>query len=178
MRTKLATCLIAAALALAACGSDSDDSTSAAGDTAEDTASDQGAAGEALVTPGDTDLGEVLTTADGMTVYGFTNDTDGTSSCEGGCAEAWPPIAVDGEQLPDGMDADVFSVIERPDGTFQLKAGDWPLYTFAGDEDPGDTNGQGSGGVWFAAKPDGSLLKDGASTDTTAADAGSGGGGY
>ena len=37
----------------------------------------------------------------------------------------------------------------------QLKAGKWPLYRFAGDEAPGDVNGQGSGDVWFVARPPG-----------------------
>ena len=45
-----------------------------------------------------------------------------------------------------------------PDGTMS-KAGDWPLYRFAGDQAPGDVNGQGSGGVWFAMAPDGTLIE-------------------
>ena len=52
----------------------------------------------------------------------------------------------------------VFSIVEHPSG-FQVKAGDWPLYTFAGDSAPGDTNGQGSGGIWFVVAPDGSLIE-------------------
>lgn len=169
MRTKLATCLVAATLLVAAaCGSDDDDSTSA-GDAPAAQESDQG--GGAPVTTGETDLGEVLTTADGMTIYGFTNDSGGTSTCDDGCAEAWPPVLIDGETLPAGLDADVFSVIERSDETYQLKAGDWPLYTFSGDSAPGDTNGQGTGGVWFVATADGQLQKDAAgSSDTTADD--------
>jgi predicted lipoprotein with Yx(FWY)xxD motif len=106
-----------------------------------------------------------------MTIYGFTNDSGGTSTCDDGCAEAWPPVLIDGETLPAGLDADVFSVIERSDETYQLKAGDWPLYTFSGDSAPGDTNGQGTGGVWFVATADGQLQKDAAgSSDTTADD--------
>lgn len=171
MRTKLATCLVAATLLVAAaCGSDSDDDDSAsAGDAPAAQESDQG--GDAPVTTAETDLGEVLTTADGMTVYGFTNDSAGTSTCEGDCAEAWPPVLVDGETLPAGLDADVFTVVERSDETYQLKAGDWPLYTFGGDAAPGDTNGQGSGDVWFVVTPDGDLQRAAAgSSDTTAGD--------
>ena len=41
----------------------------------------------------------------------------------------------------------------------QLKAGKWPLYRFAGDEAPGDVNGQGSGDVWFVLDPQAKLIK-------------------
>ena len=107
-----------------------------------------------------TDLGDVLVDADGLTLYGFTKDEDGSPTCEGDCADAWPPLLVDGEELPEGLDPEVFSVVERPDGGLQLKAGKWPLYRFAGDSEPGDTNGQGSDGVWFVVDPHGGLLKN------------------
>lgn len=162
MRTKIVTCMLAGALVVAgaACGDDdsSDQTTADQSDQSPDTTSGgEGSSAEALVKTSDSDLGQILTTADGMTVYGFTTDTNGESSCVDGCADAWPPVAVDGEQLPAGMDADVFSVIERPDGSYQLKAGDWPLYTFMGDTAAGQTNGQGTGGTWFVVKPDGQL---------------------
>jgi predicted lipoprotein with Yx(FWY)xxD motif len=116
-----------------------------------------------VVTEADTDLGPTLVDADGMTLYGLTDDSGGVSTCEGSCAEAWPPLTVAGGELPTGLDADVFSVVERSDGSFQLKAGAFPLYRFAGDSAPGDVNGQGSGGVWFAAAPDGTLIETTAS---------------
>ena len=106
-----------------------------------------------------TELGDVMVDAEGMTVYGFTNDGNGTPTCEGGCAEAWPPVVVDGDELPAGLDPNLFSVVERSDGTMQLKAGKWPLYRFAGDEAPGDVNGQGSGDVWFVLDPQAKLIK-------------------
>jgi predicted lipoprotein with Yx(FWY)xxD motif len=49
--------------------------------------------------------------------------------------------------------------IERSDGSTQLAVGNWPLYLFSGDAVPGELNGQGSGGVWFAVAPDGSLKR-------------------
>ena len=165
MRTKIVTCMLAGALVVAgaACGGDDDSDQTTANqsdqsDQSEGTTSgSEGSSAEALVKTSDSDLGQILTTADGMTVYGFTTDTNGELSCLDGCASAWPPVAVDSEQLPAGMDADVFSVISRPDGTYQLKAGDWPLYTFMGDTAAGQTNGQGTGGTWFVVKPDGQL---------------------
>jgi predicted lipoprotein with Yx(FWY)xxD motif len=158
IRTRAIIGIGAAALALAACGGDygSDEpSTAADGPNAADASE---ATADAQVGRGDTGLGTVLVDAEGLTLYGLTDDTDGVSTCDGACAEAWPPLTVDGPDLPAGLDSDVFSVVERSDGTFQLKAGEWPLYRFAGDAAPGDTNGQASGGVWFAAAPDGSLI--------------------
>jgi predicted lipoprotein with Yx(FWY)xxD motif len=107
-----------------------------------------------------TGVGDALIDTQGLTLYGFTNDVDGVPTCDGDCAGAWPPVLVDGAELPAGLDAAVFSVVERSDGTHQLKAGAWPLYRFAGDANPGETNGQGSGGVWFVVDPTGGLIKD------------------
>lgn len=118
---------------------------------------DQAAA--APVTSASTDIGSVLVDETGRTLYGFLDDRDvDGSACNGPCADAWPPVVLSSTTLPDGLDPDVFSVITRDDGTKQLTAGIWPLYRFAGDGGPGDLNGQGSGGVWFAAAPDGSLV--------------------
>jgi predicted lipoprotein with Yx(FWY)xxD motif len=158
IRTKAIIGIGAAALALAACGGGygSDEPSTAA--DGRDAAAASEATADAPVGRADTGLGTVLVDAEGLTLYGLTDDTGGVSTCDGACAEAWPPLTVDGPDLPGGLDSDVFSVVERSDGTFQLKAGEWPLYRFAGDAAPGDTNGQGSGGVWFAAAPDGSLI--------------------
>lgn len=187
MRSKLVTSIVALAILLAAaCGDDGSDDTSTTlapgDDSGETTEAESGAAaGDAIVQVGDTDLGEVLTDSEGLTLYGLTDDTDGQSTCDGDCANAWPPLLVDSAELPDGLDPAVFSVTERNDGTFQLVAGQQPLYTFSGDSAPGDTNGQGSGGIWFAASPSGELIQDGAdsgssgdgeSTETTEADDG------
>lgn len=37
--------------------------------------------------------------------------------------------------------------------------GDWPLYYYVGDTVPGDVNGQGLDGEWFAVAPDGKLVR-------------------
>ena len=81
-------------------------------------------------------------------------------TCVDGCATAWPPVVVD-----DSLDLSTlpstasFSIVDRPDGTKQLKAGKWPLYYFSGDTAAGEANGQGSGGVWFVVAPDATLIK-------------------
>jgi predicted lipoprotein with Yx(FWY)xxD motif len=174
VRIKLATFGVALVLLLAACGSDSNDNSSTSGDngnSSRTTEMDESAAdSDAIVKTADTDLGEVWVTKDGMTVYGFTADMNGTSSCTDACAQNWPPVAVDGSTLPAGLDDAIFSVITRPDGSYQLAAKNQPLYTFAMDEAPGDTNGQGVINAWWVVKPDGSL-------DMTATAQGGGSGG-
>jgi predicted lipoprotein with Yx(FWY)xxD motif len=100
----------------------------------------------------------VLVDGHGLTLYGRTLDVNGASSCTDSCAMAWPPLLVNGTTLPAGLDAAVFSVVARPDGTHQLKAGKWPLYRFAGDAKAGDTNGEGSEG-FFVVAPTGKLVK-------------------
>lgn len=92
----------------------------------------------------------------------------GLSACDGGCANAWPPILVPSAQLPADLDPALFSVIQRADGTNQLKAGKWPLYLFAGDTAAGQTTGHLSGDVWFAVSPNGALI-DASGSDTAEA---------
>jgi predicted lipoprotein with Yx(FWY)xxD motif len=167
--------LVVAAILLGACGDDGEESTDAGASSrteeASPSTSGDAAGGGAAVTVQETSLGEVLVGEDGMTLYGFTNDTDGTPTCVDGCAEAWPAATVDSAELPAGLDADVFSVVERPDGTFQLKAGEWPLYFFSGDAAAGDVNGQGVGGIWFVVAEDGSLIKGDAPAEAPTDDA-------
>jgi predicted lipoprotein with Yx(FWY)xxD motif len=116
-------------------------------------------AGDATVVLGETTLGMVLVDAEGMTLYGFTADTEGISTCYDECEQNWPPLIGDASAtLGDGLDASLLTVVERTDGTTQLKYGDWPLYYFAADTAAGDTNGQGVGGVWFVVGADGALI--------------------
>jgi predicted lipoprotein with Yx(FWY)xxD motif len=176
VRTKLATCMIAAVLLLgAACGSDNNKSSTAdSGNKSDTTAAQSGASGSAaLVKTSDSDLGQILTNAKGMTLYAFMNDKNGMPSCNDACASAWPPLTTDSASLPAGLDAKIFKVVARSDGTNQIAAGKWPLYTFANDKAAGDTNGQGIGSTWFVVKPDGTPNKGDATTATTADSSGS-----
>ena len=102
-----------------------------------------------------------MTSADGLTLYGFVNDNDAISTCYSTCADAWPPVIVDADwAVGPGLDTGVFATTERDDGTLQLVAGKFPLYTYGGDAAPGDTTGHGSGDVWFAMNLDGTLIED------------------
>ena len=106
----------------------------------------------------ETELGPTVVDADGLTLYGFTQDTATTSACTGACADNWPPVT--GEtKVGEGLDSSLFTTIDRDDGTTQLVFGEWPLYRFAGDGAPGDVNGQGINDVWFVIGPDATLYR-------------------
>jgi predicted lipoprotein with Yx(FWY)xxD motif len=156
--------LAAAALALtAACGGDDAESIG----TTEPAAPAAESGDAVAVRAGDSALGEILVGEDGMTVYGFTNDVDGVSTCSGTCADAWPPVIVGPDwAVGPGLDSGVFSTVERDDGSKQLVAGKWPLYYYSGDSAAGDLNGQGSGDVWFVVGTDAALVEDAAPEGT------------
>ena len=92
----------------------------------------------------------ILTNAQGMTLYYRTSDS-GSSVCSGGCASAWPPILVTGSATPTSATSlpGQLSVSTNANGK-QVEYNGHPLYTYSGDSAPGQTNGQGFGGVWFA----------------------------
>jgi predicted lipoprotein with Yx(FWY)xxD motif len=112
------------------------------------------------VAAGETALGRALTDPGGRTLYAFTEDTDGRSSCYHDCAATWPALTVEGPVTAgEGLEADWLATAERRDGTTQVTYKGMPLYYYAGDTQPGDTNGQGIGGVWFPVTPDGRLIR-------------------
>ena len=156
---------VLAAVALAACSSSSKTSSgtttpaitpttvaATATTTAGATPTTGATASNATVAVATTKLGKVLVDANGMTLYTSSGDTSpGTSSCSGGCATIWPPLAVTGTATyGTGLSASKFTTITRSDGSKQLAYNGKPLYTFASDTAAGDTTGQGVGGFSVA----------------------------
>ncbi len=91
-----------------------------------------------------------------FTVYIFTDDTEGVSTCFEGCIDTWPPLFA----ADDAQDFGDFTVITRDDpstesdddaGIKQWAYQNQPLYFFVGDSSPGDVNGEY--GTWFIARP-------------------------
>lgn len=105
-------------------------------------------------------LGQVLVDSQGRTLYAFSKDTGKRSACTGACAKAWPPLLVEnGEPEPsNGAGASRLGTITLPDGSRQVTYAGHPLYSFGGDKQPGEANGNGSsafGGTWTALKGSG-----------------------
>lgn len=129
----------------------------------EEAAQESGAAEDVLNLSlrGDGTLGEIVTDADGFTLYRFEDDTagSGVSECYDACAENWPPVTAAEEMTIPGGDG-LLGSIEREDGTEQVTLGGWPLYRYAADNAPGDTSGEGAQDVWYAVSPLGTRAAD------------------
>ena len=102
-------------------------------------------------------VGNYLVSADGRTLYYFGLDLPGAgghapvSNCSGSCVALWPIFHVDAPTLPAGLNAADFGELVRPDGVKQTTYKGWPLYFFADDSRPGDTNGDNLD-VWYVIK--------------------------
>ncbi len=87
--------------------------------------------------------------SNGATLYTFDKDTDGISTCRDNCAKNWPPALAGEDDTASGD----WTFVESHDGKPQWAYKGKPLYTFVKDAKPGDTTGDGVGGVWHLAKP-------------------------
>jgi predicted lipoprotein with Yx(FWY)xxD motif len=109
-------------------------------------------------------LGMILVDSKGFVLYDFHKDKGTTSSCYGACAEGWPPLLTEGEPQPsNGTNASLLGTTERKDGTMQVTYKGHPLYTFAGDQKPGEANGNdvsAFGAQWYALKGNGEEAGD------------------
>jgi predicted lipoprotein with Yx(FWY)xxD motif len=106
-----------------------------------------------------TSLGRVLADADGNTVYMFSTDSSGKSTCDATCLQYWPPVAP-GKAASD-VTGKVASTTTTAGGKIATVSG-WPVYTFSLDQKPGDVSGEGLsdfGGVWYAVSPSGQPVK-------------------
>ena len=152
-------------LALAACSSDDDaggdtGSTGASSPTEAETtpppSESPASGGETEVEAEDSSLGTILVDADGNTLYVFMQDTSDVSTCTADCAANWPALVAEGEVAAGGdVDQSLLSTSEHPDGSTQVTYNGHPLYYFAGDQAPGDTNGQAVGDIWYVVSPEG-----------------------
>jgi predicted lipoprotein with Yx(FWY)xxD motif len=174
-------CLVAS-IGLVACGN-SDSSSNAASTSTIATAGGSGSSGD--VSLADSSLGQILVDSKGMSLYLFEKDTSGdASTCSGACAQAWPPMTTKGKpSAGSGVDASKLTTLQRDDGTTQIAYNGHPLYYYAGDSAPGDTNGSGLnqfGAEWYAVTAAGDTAEGGSSSsgDTTSSDSSAGGYSY
>lgn len=158
------------AATLVACGSNN----SSDGSSTSSTGSGSGIVGVSDVSG----VGDVLVDGSGMTLYFSNQESHGTVKCTDACLGFWTPAQASGN-LPNDIKG--LSVITRSDdGEKQLAFDGAPLYTFALDHGPGETNGNdvsdsfgGTSFTWHAA-----VTKEGATSDMSGGNSGGYGGSY
>ena len=146
-KQKLAIVVAAIAIVTSACGNPD---TTVGGDPPAP-AITQGPSAAPGLAVAESDVGAIVVDGEGRTLYLFTSDAGGVSTCSGQCAETWPPFTDDlvGEAGP-GVDNSLIGTIVRDDGAVQVTYNGHPIYYFKGDRAPGDINGHGFRGEWFA----------------------------
>ncbi|MPY64411.1 COG4315 family predicted lipoprotein [Streptomyces spongiae] len=111
------------------------------------------------------DLGTILVDGKGRTLYLFEADKSTTSTCNGACAAAWPPLLTSGSPSTGGSaKSDLLGTSKRSDGKTQVTYNKHPLYGYAGDAQPGDTNGQELnqfGAEWYVLDTSGNKVEKG-----------------
>ncbi|HVQ89574.1 MAG TPA: hypothetical protein VMU51_00940 [Mycobacteriales bacterium] len=105
--------------------------------------------------------GDILTDQDGRVVYAFEPDKQqGTSNCAGACLATWPALTSRSKVTAGpGVSTNLLGSAARAEGATQATYNDWPLYFYAGDVAPGDTDGQGTNGIWWVLDKDGKLVR-------------------
>jgi len=109
-------------------------------------------------------VGTVLVDARGQALYMFTLDSPQSVTCTGVCAATWPPLTVPAGSHPmagQGVSAALLGSAPDPSGGRVVTYDGWPLYTYTGDSQPGQTTGQGidlNGGDWYLMRPSGHPL--------------------
>jgi predicted lipoprotein with Yx(FWY)xxD motif len=101
------------------------------------------------VTTHQTSRGKVLAAANGHSLYMFSGDKGGKSSCNGTCASAWPPVRTGAHAAAargSGVNSTLLGTTRRSDGTLQVTYNKHPLYLFPKDKMPGQITGENASG--------------------------------
>jgi predicted lipoprotein with Yx(FWY)xxD motif len=113
-------------------------------------------------------LGQVLVSSSGRTVYLFTSDRDGGSTCHDACAKTWKPVTTSGTpQAGKKVNDSRLGTTTRKGGATQVTYAGHPLYYYAPEQSgPSSATGQGLrqfGGEWYAVSPQGGKAERGGS---------------
>jgi predicted lipoprotein with Yx(FWY)xxD motif len=151
---KLSLPALAASLLLAACGSSSSSNTTSSAAGAQAAAQTSSSPSSAVVVKtASNSLGTILVDSQGMTLYHLSGEVNGKFICaSSACVGVWHPLIAPSSGAPSGEGVSL-GAVKRPEGTVQVTYKGTPLYTFTGDQQPGETKGQGikDVGTWSAA---------------------------
>ncbi len=141
---KLSLPAIAASLLIAACGSSSSDNTTSSAASTQPAAQTSSSPSSAvLVKSASNSLGTILVDNQGMTLYHLSGEQNGKFICTStACLGVWHPLIAPSSGAPSG-EVGSLGTVKRPEGTVQITFKGEPLYTFTGDQQSGETKGQG-----------------------------------
>jgi predicted lipoprotein with Yx(FWY)xxD motif len=110
---------------------------------------------ETVVKMAPSKIGNILVDNEGKTLYVYSEDKKGVSSCDSQCAQTWPPLFVTADQQPKLAEHinGKLGVITRKDGKKQVTYNGMPLYYYFKDKEPGDTSGQNFDQKWTVVRP-------------------------
>jgi len=109
-------------------------------------------------------VGTVLVDSQGYALYVFAPDDHRAITCTGTCLGTWPPLMLPaGGRLAAGPGVKSMLLGSDPDpaGGRVVTYDGWPLYTYAGDVQPGQASGQDidlNDGEWYVINPSGQPL--------------------
>ncbi|MFC6136326.1 MULTISPECIES: SCO0930 family lipoprotein [Streptomyces] len=123
--------------------------------------SDAAAKGGELTAVQNPELGTLVEDAEGKTLYRFDKDSAWPMKigCVDACTDTWKPAKPVDKDKVNGIAPELIGKVKRPDGTEQLTIDCWPVYSFTGDKEPGDTTGHNNKGLWFAITDKGKKAK-------------------
>ena len=102
-----------------------------------------------VITKFNSNVGSYLASPNGQTLYTYSSDTKGTSSCTGTCLTLWPAYQDKGSTS--GLPTNIGTIKRSDNGEIQYTYKGMPLYFFAS-ETSGHVTGNGVAG-FYVAKP-------------------------
>lgn len=115
-------------------------------------------------------VGAVLVNGKGQTLYMLTSEKGGKITCtdDNGCTKVWPdtelPKGAISAAAGRGIQASLLGTVKNSAGERYVTYHGWPLYTYTGDNGPGQANGEGItafGGTWYALSTSGNPVTSG-----------------
>ncbi len=167
---------VGAVAAVAACGSTASSTAASSGGsqsagTSSPASSSSASSSSASSSPGITvsaksvsGVGTVLVNGQGQTLYMLTSEKGGKITCtdDNGCTKIWPdnelPKGMTSATAGSGIQTSLLGTVKNSAGELYVTYNGWPLYTYSGDNAPGQANGQGItsfGGTWYVLSTSG-----------------------
>ena len=129
-----------------------------------------------------TALGTILVDPRGRTLYLFEKDRNGMSMCNTACVKYWPALTSHATpRAAKGVIQALLGLTRAGGAVRQVTYAGHPLYAFAGDKRPGQTNGENLsafGAEWYAVAASGRKVEPHATADSNSGSGGGYAGGY